>query len=66
MTVLEALRIVLDASSIQDAAEFYPSWSPTERAAWDLLVRTSALEPPDDERDVDDDKEPTDSEPVRR
>lgn len=31
-----------------------------------LALNPGHLEPPDDERDVDDDKEPTDSEPVRR
>jgi hypothetical protein len=32
-----ALAVVMDASSIQDAAEMYPAWSPAEREAWDTL-----------------------------
>lgn len=35
--LVDALRIVMEVSSILDAADYYASWSPAEREAWDLL-----------------------------
>ena len=37
LTIREALLILFEISSIDSAAEAYPSWSPIEREAWDRL-----------------------------